>query len=146
MSHTPEYSAWKHMKYRCSNSFNYNYNNYGARGIKVCDRWIDSFSNFYEDMGNRPSNLHSLDRIDNNGNYELTNCRWATKEVQNSNRRLKKRTIRHKGVSYSGDKYLMPFKATITIAGKAYYLGTFETEEEASSVFNNVWQQVYDKI
>jgi hypothetical protein len=80
------YATWVEMKQRCSNPNNKNYKDYGGRGIKVCDRWINSFPNFLEDMGERP-NKHSIDRINNDGNYEPSNCRWATDEQQKNNRR-----------------------------------------------------------
>lgn len=87
MCKTPEHTAWTSMKCRCYAPKTVRYKDYGGRGITVCDRWRDSFNNFFEDMGKRPSPIHSLDRIDVNGNYEPTNCRWATQIEQSSNTR-----------------------------------------------------------
>lgn len=84
-SGTPEYNAWAHAKGRCYSISNRWYHLYGARGIEMCDAWRSDFSQFLTDMGRRPTKLHSLDRIDNDGNYEPKNCRWATKEEQMSN-------------------------------------------------------------
>lgn len=75
------------MKSRCYNKNNISYKNYGDRGIKVCDRWLNSFENFLKDMGEKPSDKHSLDRIDISGGYEPSNCRWATPEEQAVNKR-----------------------------------------------------------
>ena len=86
MYKSSEYGIRKNMVNRCYNPKNKRYPNYGGRGIKVCDRWLESFENFYEDMGHRPSNKHSIDRIDNNGNYEPDNCRWADNIIQNRNK------------------------------------------------------------
>jgi len=86
MSSTPEYKTWCDMKTRCLKEKNKDYKNYGGRGIKVCDKWKNSFENFYKDMGDRPD-CKSLDRIDVNGNYCKKNCRWANWEQQQNNKR-----------------------------------------------------------
>ena len=87
MSKSKEYRAWQKMKERCYNPNIERYPVYGGRGIKVCDRWLESFDNFYEDMGPRPSSKHSIDRIDVNGDYEPGNCRWVTMQEQHYNKR-----------------------------------------------------------
>lgn len=86
-TNTPEHVTWSSMLKRCTNPNDRGYSNYGGRGISVCDRWKTSFENFYADMGPRPSNVHSIDRRDNNGNYEPDNCHWATKDEQVNNKR-----------------------------------------------------------
>jgi hypothetical protein len=103
---TPEYIAWSNMKARCYNPKHKFYHNYGGRGIKICDRWLHSFKNFLADMGHKPGSDYSLDRKNNDGNYEPKNCRWATREVQkNKTRRQQAHGIKKMWVDSS-----RPFK------------------------------------
>jgi hypothetical protein len=89
-----EYTSWQHMKQRCLNPRNKDYYNYGARGIKICDRWLHSFKNFLFDMGYKPGPGYSLDRKNNDGNYEPKNCRWTTRKVQMNTRRQQAHRIK----------------------------------------------------
>lgn len=102
------YSTWQNMKERCRNPRNKHYYRYGGRGIGVCDRWEKSFPNFVEDMGERPSSQHSLDRIDNDGNYEPGNCRWATGIQQCRN------TRRNRILTFNGKTMTLPEWAEAT--------------------------------
>ncbi len=89
-----EYRAWYQMIYRCTNPKFPQWKDYGGRGISVCAEWRNSFTAFFEHVGPRPSPQHSFDRIDNDGNYEPGNVRWATRSQQNSNQRRTKRGSR----------------------------------------------------
>lgn len=94
LTSSPEFYIWRTMKSRCSNPKRPEYHRYGGRGIRVCDEWIDSFETFYKDMGPRPNQTHQIDRIDNDGNYCKSNCRWAD-SATNSNNRSTNKFITH---------------------------------------------------
>jgi len=84
---SPEYACWKAIKIRCFSASSAPYRNYGGRGITMCERWRHSFAEFLKDVGYRPSPLHSIDRINNDGHYEPGNVRWVTGNAQQNNRR-----------------------------------------------------------
>lgn len=84
---SPEAVCYNAMHQRCTNPKTMNFSDYGGRGIKICDRWLESFENFLSDMGEKPSKNHSIDRIDPDGNYEPDNCRWVPRSVQDNNKR-----------------------------------------------------------
>lgn len=87
------YSIWVNMKARCLQAQHASYPYYGGRGITVCDAWLNSFDQFEADMGPRSSPAHSIERIDNNGNYEPSNCKWATAKEQRANQRPARRIV-----------------------------------------------------
>lgn len=95
---SPEHDTWCNIKQRCYDTNCPGYARYGARGIKMCARWKRSFENFLRDMGNKPSPKHSIDRIDNEGNYSPENCRWATAKEQANNKSTNLQ------VDYGGEK------------------------------------------
>jgi hypothetical protein len=90
MSYTSEYKSWSQMIDRCERTTHEAYHRYGGRGIKVCDAWRNSFEAFFADMGERPKG-HSIDRINNDGDYEPSNCKWSTPKQQSNNRSVSKK-------------------------------------------------------
>lgn len=95
---TAEYNCWISIKDRCCNTKTKAYKDYGGRGIIICEKWRYSFDDFLEDMGRKPTIRHSIDRIDVNGNYEPSNCRWATAQEQSKNKRT---TVLHDHIGLS---------------------------------------------
>lgn len=93
---TKEYTAWKNLKGRCNNKNKREYHRYGGRGITVSDLWECDYNKFLADVGRAPSELHSLDRIDNDKNYEPGNCRWVTFDAQQRN------TMRSNNLTFQG--------------------------------------------
>lgn len=125
-----EYRTWTGMKDRCYNK-NYNqYKDYGGRGITVCDRWINSYENFLSDMGKKPNENHTLDRINNDKGYCPSNCRWSTRSEQVRNTRtFKTNTSGHKGVHW--DKNRKKWMAYINVNNRSKFLGYFSDVKQA---------------
>lgn len=129
------YKFWKSMIYRCTNPKYKKYKDYGGRGITVCDRWLD-VRNFIEDMYPTYEKGLSIDRINNNGNYELSNCRWTTMAVQQINKRVLMSTNKsgYRGVSF--DKKFKKFRVRININRKEILLGYFDNAIDGAKVYN----------
>ena len=130
----PLYSTWRDMKHRCYNENAKVYKDYGARGIQICDRWLD-INNFIEDMYPTWEEGLSLDRIDVNGNYEPNNCRWATQTIQSRNTRdiMKTNTSGFRGVSWN--KAREKWGAYISLNNKQIHLGRYPTALEAGKAY-----------
>ncbi|MGX0433104.1 AP2 domain-containing protein [Staphylococcus hominis] len=133
MAGTPIYRKWKNIKGRCFNPNTSNYKWYGGRGITMCQKWKDDFSEFYKDVGNIPFEGAELDRIDNNGNYEPNNVRWVDHRTNSNNRRKYHNKTGYTGVTYkpNSDKY----QAQLYKNKKFIYLGLFDTPEEAYKAY-----------
>lgn len=125
--HTLMYKRWINMLQRCTNTRHPQHDSYGGRGIKVTGAWAVSFTQFCIDMGECPSNKHSIDRIDNNLGYSKDNCRWATSAEQGRNRRCHDSAT----VGVRPTKSGLSWTAGIKSKGKMIHLGTFGTKEEA---------------
>ncbi len=136
------YKCYWNMITRCTNPNNHHYYLYGARGIKICDRWLESFLNFLEDMGEQPEGFQ-IERKDNNGNYELSNCIWLRAELQVNNKRHRRVSANKKsglplGVSRTKDG---KFLATLQIKKVRKYLGVFRTVIEAECAVNKCLEE-----
>ena len=138
MSNLREYRTWSDIKTRCYNPKRKRYRNYGGRGIKVCDRWLESFENFYKDMGPRPSEEHSIDRIDVDGDYCPENCRWTTHRVQATNKTVENKTG-YLGVHKRNNAY----RAETKIDGKKIQLGSYETSHQAAIAYDNKYEDEF---
>lgn len=97
---SPEYRSYVKMKERCLNPNHPHFSNYGGRGLTICERWLSGFEFFLADMGKKPTLRHTLDRIDNDGNYEPSNCRWATRKQQNRNTRVSRPVKCETGIEF----------------------------------------------
>ena len=141
LSHTPEYHAWWNAKDRCTNPNNQRWYTHGARGIKFL---FKTFEEFYAEVGPRPTLEHSLDREDNDGNYEPGNVRWVTRSEQQKN----KGTFTHvsrPGKGYNWHKASKKWIVRIKYLGKCTYLGTFTSEMEAKRVYQKALKDVLRK-
>lgn len=161
---TKEYQAWKNMKARCYSTCNKTHGKYYENNIQVCDRWKNSFENFLQDMGKAPNN-HSLDRIDNLGNYEPNNCKWSTVKEQSCNRSDFNLKYTYNGETkilsewaelYNLDynnlhkrifKSNMSFEEAIVYNNLKliFYKGEFKTAQEWSSLLNIPLSIIYDR-
>lgn len=129
MSNTPTYHTWVGMIQRCTNPNSPDYHYYGARGVKVCKHWL-KFDNFFKDMGERPKGL-TLERKNTNGDYNLSNCKWASWVEQNRNRRLSK----HNKTGIIGVHFRLKrnkYEVRIKTNGKNIYIGSFTELRDAA--------------
>jgi hypothetical protein len=124
----PIYTAWAGLKQRCYNSKAQGYSHYGARGIKVCDRWLESFENFRDDMLPTWQQGLELDRTDNNGDYTLENCKWVTSSANAKNRRTK-------SIDQSLCSFIFKQKKTKNHSERWVFKKLFVSKEEAESFY-----------
>jgi hypothetical protein len=123
----PLYSTYNNIKARCGHFKHEGHKNYAGRGIRMCDRWLESFENFANDMGLKPTPEHSIERVDNDGNYEPDNCKWATRIEQNRNKRIYKTNV----IGYSGISMTKAGTYRVRTVNDRILLGCFATLDEA---------------
>ena len=131
------YRIWKAMIYRCTNPKRKEYKDYGLRGITVCNKWNDDFMNFYNwALSNGYKDDLTIDRINSYGNYEPSNCRWATKTIQSRNTKIlrKDNTSGYRGVSYF--KYTNKWVVKIMINSKLLHLGYFKDKIDGAKAYD----------
>lgn len=142
-SEEPEYQCWRDMRSRCEKPNHHDYHNYGGRGITVCNEW-GSYTRFIADMGRRPEGL-TLDRINNDGNYEPDNCRWTDYTVQNMNKRPSSRSKTGvSGVHWCKQK--QKYQARLFTSYKTKHLGFFNTVEEAAQARQQAEAQYFQQV
>jgi hypothetical protein len=140
-SRTPEQNCHRGMMQRCYNPNAGHYHRYGGTGITVCDRWRfgekgkTAFQCFLEDMGNKPSSIHSIDRINRHGNYEPSNCKWSTPLEQQLN--LRRLVSKLEYACVYAEPSRGKFRAQISIANKTAFIGRFDTPEQAALAYND---------
>ena len=130
------YKIWQKIKSRCKNKNNDKYCYYGMRGINICNEWEKDFISFYDwAMDNGYKEKLTIDRIDNDGNYEPNNCRWVAREIQSRNQRVirKNNTTGYKGVSTHQNGYIVQ----ITVSNKNIYIGYFKNAKDGAIAYNN---------
>jgi hypothetical protein len=145
-NYPPLYTSWIGMMQRCNYKRSKAYADYGGRGIKVCDSW-KTFGNYQawilDNLGDKPSHKHTLDRTNNDGDYEPGNVRWATRLQQVHNRRLfKNNHSGYRGVSWH--KGVKKWVAQIRIEGKKKHIGYYETPEMAHEVYKTVFKTLVE--
>ncbi len=129
LSKHPLYRIWIAIRQRCNNAKSFGYKNYGARGISICLEWDNDFKTFYDwSLFNGYKKGLSIDRINNDGNYEPSNCRWTTTTIQNCNKRFYPSDSGYIGVAISGKKFI----ASVSICDKKKHIGFFKTALEGA--------------